>query len=377
MEVFASISCASVTTRWLEAVASLADPNARQTVLINVGANKGYMLAMWMALFTQRSEFGVLGQSRDFGVQWHHGVLGYAHAHHAHALRSQSYLSCGVCGACKDRLTASAVAHNRSNGVAHALDILLPNVQLMSSVANMTGVSERVHVHHLAGSNQSGTTKMWIGGSYKTSIQAGRESNALCDSEAECMRGNNSNTGRAWPVQSVRLDDFIRTRKFVLGEVFLVSIDAEGVDALILEGMRESLAAKAVSIVHFEKHMKGYWADSHPERRTLGGVIALLYSSGYECFVEGMQALIPISGTCWRQNLDQISWSNVVCAHSPAMLRAMRTVQMRDSESLVRDWVRHRGGMDKAIEASVVRASPRARCWLDKIRQGSQQAHAP
>ena len=51
MEVFASISCASVTTRWLEAVASLADPNARQTVLINVGANKGYMLAMWMALF--------------------------------------------------------------------------------------------------------------------------------------------------------------------------------------------------------------------------------------------------------------------------------------------------------------------------------------
>ena len=44
--------------------------------------------------------------------------------------------------------------------------------------------------------------------------------------------------------------------------------------------------------------------------------------------------------------------------HSPAMLRAMRTVQMRDSESLVRDWVRHRGGMDKAIEASVVRASP-------------------
>ena len=43
MEVFASISCATVTTAWLEKVAPLADANARQTVLINVGANKGYV----------------------------------------------------------------------------------------------------------------------------------------------------------------------------------------------------------------------------------------------------------------------------------------------------------------------------------------------
>lgn len=37
MEVLASIACATVTGKWLEKVAPLADSTKRQTVLINVG----------------------------------------------------------------------------------------------------------------------------------------------------------------------------------------------------------------------------------------------------------------------------------------------------------------------------------------------------
>lgn len=162
-------------------------------------ANKGYMLALWMALFTQ-SGSSRLGQNDHFASAWHQGVLSFAKEHRLGALTSQAYLSCGVCGACNDRLSHAAVRHNRSNGAAHALDILAPNVALMAGVANRTGVASRVSLHHLAGSNVTKPVKMWIGGSYKTNIQAGRESNGLCESDEICMAGNNSQTGRAVPV---------------------------------------------------------------------------------------------------------------------------------------------------------------------------------
>ena len=330
-----------------------------------------------MALFTQAAPMSSpqspwvnkvrpLGQNMHFGAAWHRGVITVAREHHWGALSTQGYLACGVCGACHDELSAAAARHTRTNGVAHALDILVTNVDLMTSVANVTGVSERVHVHHLAGSNETRPVKMWVGGSYKTNIQAGRESNALCESDPECMQGNHSLSERALPVRGVSLDDFYSERGFAPGEVFLVSIDAEGVDPLILEGMRRTLEARAVAIVHFEKHQKGYWAPSHPEHRTLGGVVGSLHALGYECFVEGMHVLVPVSGGCWRPALDNISWSNLVCAHDDKILSALRTLQMRDPLDLVHDFVQHRGGLYNAMHASIVRPVPEATCWLEK-----------
>ena len=125
----ASISCPNVP--WLEKLADFSyKRKSRRPILINVGANKGYMLAMWMALFTQRPGF-----SPRFGSAWHAAIQSYAHAEHKGALMSQRYLSCGVCGACHGR---TAAAHARDGGEAHALEILDSNVRLMRAVAGTT-----------------------------------------------------------------------------------------------------------------------------------------------------------------------------------------------------------------------------------------------
>ena len=400
---FISISCPAVTPHWLLAVAPLSQrwsPSERRMVgnatLVNVGANKGYLLALWMALFSQR----IGSDPRGFARGWHESIHEYARAHHKLALLHVPYLACGVCGACKDLLPKGASDHVRSNGVAHALEILPANVELMRGVVERRNLTDRVFVHHLAGTNESRALYTLLEESQGVAVasQAGRESNAVCDeqegassasasasaSEAaggtwpsgggggRCNPLNAANAGRIAPVRGVSLDDFFAAQH--LGEAFVVSVDAEGHDPLVLEGMRRLLAAKRIAIVVFEKHLKGYWAPTHPERRTLRSMIHWLHDLGYSCFVEGMRFLTPISPpSCWLDAFEQISWSNVVCAHDGEVLSRLAKLQIRGPEDVVRDFVWFANGPAAAARKLArwpwqnERQSEVGRCWLSRI----------
>lgn len=333
--------------------------------LVNVGANKGYMLALHMALFSQRFE-----DPRGYARGWHDSILEYARAHHKLALLHMPYLACGVCGACKELLPRGVSEHVRSSGVAHALEILPANVELMRGVVERRNLTDRIVVHHLAGTNESRPLHVLLDEFTPPAqaSQAGRESNAVCDGDivaaaesgagapvasaaptratpraGRCDPTNAANVGRLTPVQGVSLDDFFASQG--LDSAFVVSIDAEGHDPLVLEGMRQLLRARRVAIVHFEKHLKGYWNPAHPERRTLRSVVHRLSAFGYACFVEGMRFLTPISPpSCWLDSFESVSWGNVVCSHDADVLERLQAMQIRSAEDVVTDFVRHAQG---------------------------------
>jgi len=131
-------------------------------------------------------------------------------------------------------------------------------------------------------------------------------------------RGQNTST-----IQVLTLDEFMLRQR--LDEVWAVVIDAEGYDALVLEGMRRVLGAHRVVFVEFEYHSIGYWGSAVPlsERRSLKATQQWLGALGYTCFMEAWDTVAPISGPCWMDAFETRQWSNVVCTHRAELLYNM------------------------------------------------------
>ena len=94
--------------------------------------------------------------------------------------------------------------------------------------------------------------------------------------------------------------------------------------------LSQLLARRAVSIVEFEVSNRGYWTSNRrrgylfAERRRLGDKLAWLGGMGYTCFLELGADLLPLTG-CWSDSFEtRKQWSNVACAHEPAVLDVMR-----------------------------------------------------
>ena len=117
-------------------------------------------------------------------------------------------------------------------------------------------------------------------------------------------------------VDVVALDDFFRLQG--LESIYHVAIDVEGFDALVLEGMQQTIRQRRVALIEFEVNELGYWSrGSRHERRRLRTTIAWLESSGYQCFWQLPNALVPTTTACFIAGSDRapLKWSNIVCAH--------------------------------------------------------------
>jgi len=253
----------------------------RNPVLVNVGANKGYAAAEFLAIWSQRSVNPKL---------WHERILEYAHERNFGFLK---YQPCGVCNACRLRTPAR---HQRSGGSVRMLELLESNRELLRHLINSTGIGDIAKVHDLAASNVTHSVHAPRG-------YAGMEFLAV-------QEGTNKKQPN---LEAVALDDLFAREG--LGEAYLVSIDTEGSDALVLEGMQRLLRQGAVGFLEFEVGAnKGYWREDHPERRHLGTTISRLLAFGYFCFFEAGHQLAPISGQCWSDTLAFPPWANVLCA---------------------------------------------------------------
>ena len=123
---------------------------------------------------------------------------------------------------------------------------------------------------------------------------------------------------------AVALDDFFRHEG--LEHVYHVAIDTEGWDALVVEGMRDSLRQRRVSLVEFEVNNRGMWNRlfSGREARTVNGTLNMLHDAGYACYWVLTRALVPASGACWIDAFGgRPAWSNVLCAHEPPVVAAL------------------------------------------------------
>ena len=286
---------------------------------INVGANKGYNIAEFLSIWTNKPVTN--------GV-WHKHIKRFASEVKSATLSTQAYVSCGVCGVCH-AITRPA-RPRAAKVVAHAFELLPQNQRLLQYVTTASGMGSVINVHPMAVSNHTGQMPFI---KYPSSTY-GKEGTALCASAGSCALS--SVAMRSWlrktkatmiTANITTVDEFMRRE--ALREAFMVSIDVEGFDPLVLEGMRQTIESKRVQIFEFEHGNKGFWReDKGAEQRTLRAMAeGWLSKAGYTCYWETYKGrLVPVLGKCWATALlEQASphtlhWSNVVCAHERSTL---------------------------------------------------------
>ena len=232
---------------------------------------------------------------------WHEAIVKYAKGGPGKKPRGfLSWQACGVCGACR---VPTPAPHQRSGGTVHMLELLESNRALLHNLTAATGIGDIAKVHDLAATNVTHRV-------YAPTGFAGIEWHHAGEGTKEHPANQ----------EAVSLDDLFERQ--ALREAFLVSIDTEGSDALVLEGMQQLLRLGRVAFLEFEVgKFKGFWRAEHPERRRLDATISRLLEFGYFCFFEAGSQLAPISGPCWSDSLSSPPWANVLCARedTPAL----------------------------------------------------------
>lgn len=358
---------------WQEALAAALPPTTASDpplTFLNVGANKGYNIANFLSLW--HSSRGVSNRA------WHAAILRFARAVGSKSLQHVPHVSCGVCMVCK-KPSPTARPKSAPRVAIHALELLPHNAQLLESVINRTGVRDLVNVHAVAASNASGTlkfvrSKMANYGREQTMLCAGHAHAALASSARSSGGGGGVAASATTPgrdatgddagvgalpctyrgktvvkpealaeVKVTTVDAFLSSQPGLLEQpTFLVSVDTEGYDALVIEGMRTSLRQKRVRLLEFEYGAKGFWAPATPPpaagKRTLQRLLSeILIPSGYVCYWQTKRHLVRVDEPCWAGALtgSHASHSNVLCAHEPAVLAILDTLRPQSARTLV------------------------------------------
>lgn len=290
---------------WAEAVASAVPNRPSPVTYVNVGANKGYKVPEFLALWSQQPIPGHL-------KGWQSHLVKYANRN------KFRYLAQYSCGNCKDCQGTMPAPHNRSGARMHLLELATANRALLRHMLDAESLSGRVILHNLAASNVSHPLL-----AYKGLLAGDERGAALIGKKARRF----VNASAADRVEGIALDDFFRRER--LESIYHVAIDTEGWDALVVEGMRESLKQRRVSLIEFEVNNRGMWNRlmSRGEARTVNGTLNLLHASGYACFWVLTRALLPASGACWLDAYGgRPAWSNMVCAHEPPVIAALSRI---------------------------------------------------
>ena len=285
VEVARRSYCPGKRSRWEARIAPLIASSAM--VYVNVGANKGYNVAEFLQTFWHGGSSGVSNQA------WHSSMNKIDPSVHA---------PCGICRSTCTR-TPPAKTYNVTAKI-YAFELLGSNVQLLKQLF----AEHRVH-----GEIVHATVLNYTGTAYAPHARAGEEKVG-----AHVYRHSHASR-----VSAIALDDF--AQRHGVEHISILDIDAEGSDALVLEGTQRMLSKRSVRILKFEYHGVGVWSAAHPYRRNLKDVINRLYEWDYECFFDGNNGqLAPASGVNWCDQLEIRQWSNLICAHELLIVKQLR-----------------------------------------------------
>ena len=280
-------------------------------MLIDIGANKGIAAPVFLSTIGTHSTLSVRSWS-DAIADIAHGrkpLLGES------TPRQHGFLKAQLCGACNEcGRRHNLLRHALSGAHVHLIELTKANFDLLRSLVNATGSSDVISVHHLAASNESAlvrSAKVRLGTEYTTVLPLSRTS-----------------SNGAWrvedgTVEQVTFDAFLRRQQLDRRVIDVVHVDTEGHDALVLEGMRDALHARRITLLEFEYSGRGYWSSRRTDgQRSLHATLLWLSDTGYRCYMEAVgnktqarEALAPISGECWRAEFETRRWSNVLCTH--------------------------------------------------------------
>lgn len=294
LQVARSSKCPS--PNWQAALARRLAEKRKPVTMINIGANKGYVSVEFLQRFSK-----INVSSKD----WHRGLR--------HHMKRRGHEAdddlCGTCDHCKTPLSKMADLDVR----VHAIDILPRNAMILNDLFSAFRLP--AHAWNYAVVNST---------SFRVSVDArlptGHELAAAIPKADSAWR-----TGTTVP--SITLDAFMSARG--IQRAHLVTVDAEGWDALVIEGAHTSLAKKQIDVLEFEYHGLGFWnsdpSENYNEPRYLRRTLQTLKSSGYVCFWQGSDGrLAEASSPCWREAFEFRDWSNLVCTHRLGFLRSFR-----------------------------------------------------
>eukprot|EP00808_Paulinella_micropora_P014227 g76763.t1 len=109
-------------------------------------------------------------------------------------------------------------------------------------------------------------------------------------------------------VEITTVDKLLEQEK--IDRVDFLSIDAEGHDSQVIEGMKHSLSHAKIRVFEFEYNIFGMWKIVDLDK-----VVDKLDMYNYECFWQGNRNQIwPLTG-CWLDRYKYRTWSNILCVH--------------------------------------------------------------
>ena len=266
-------------------------------VFVNVGANKGYLAATLLALWSPW--LGINPTS--------------CHKSLMQLIPNENPESSNVCGVCQDCHDLILLPRNMTHD-----DILRLSSFVSASVfAVEPQQSNYALLQSLASqwsdlSSVSPIIPCFVAlADFEDTIQI--EERGPGDEGASIGNENVGNKPKT-TVHVTKLDYLVQSDldpslSFVID---FISIDAEGYDPAILDGALETLPFTRALAFEY-----GTWIMSGNERlrrrsRSLGEVVDKLDSHGFSCYLEWPSALIRLSG-CWMPEYETHSWSNVLC----------------------------------------------------------------
>jgi FkbM family methyltransferase len=283
--------------------------SCRPLTIVNVGANKGYLIASLIDLI--RPAMGITPAS--------------LHAHikaPAVAERQNVHDGCGFCNDCLEGHLPAAQSAARAcfsdAGAAlprdsfplalHAFEPTTSNSELLDygvfallrAAPNSSGVTAALHRQAVVG--DPAVTVVAFG-----NCKAGVERCGVADAGNGFVgaTGTDTDIGNV-NVPATTLDAWADLEG-VRG-IDLLAIDTEGMDPEVLRGAERLLSQRRVRILEFEYHVHRAWRAT-----SLEAVVARLDALGMDCFFENLASLTRLTG-CWHGSYEVRGWSNVVCA---------------------------------------------------------------
>ena len=110
----------------------------------------------------------------------------------------------------------------------------------------------------------------------------------------------------------------------------LIKIDTEGNDARVLDGAFETLCARRIRVVTFEKGKTGSWAEG---AHRLRDHMRRFERCGYGCYAlsgrDPPRVVAKLTHGCWHDAWEELSWINVACVHASTAPEAMAFYEAR------------------------------------------------
>ena len=302
----------------------------RDLLAVDVGANKGYLLAHWLDLW--RPDLAVTPASLYRRItapplagfveaKYACGACSDCQTGHTGTRSSPLCVLPGVAAAAAAAAPAAAAPPPPPSLTLYAIEPVPSNVRILQE-GLLAHVTEATGGPGLGGVALHVEALAMVGSSATTSVQFGvcPPGHEVCGVKREHVPGETGGGPGAYEVATVNvtamtLDAWAEAHGLLGGEgaaaarkIDVLAVDTEGLDALVLAGGARLLAARQVRVLLFEYHQFRAWSTS-----LLEDVVANLDNFGMDCYLLQQKLALRLTGSCWHAAFEFRYWSNVMC----------------------------------------------------------------